>query len=301
MTPSPQTTSSDIRRSQSPGRSQGTDVLMITYNRPQYTELALRELLERSDDSMRIWVWHNGDDAATLDVVRGFEGHPRFFRFHHSPQNLGLTEPTNWLWREAQGAYLSKVDDDCIVPEDWGHKLRAMHADEPRFGAIGCWRFEEEDFVPELAERKIQTFSGGHRLLVNFWVEGSGYLMKRACLEETGLLQPGMSFTNWCIRAARKGWVHGWAYPFLYQEHMDDPRAAHTGLQRDEDLQKFMPLSAQRNGVTTLAEWQAQLQRSARIAQEASIDPAYWAPWRRKWRSLKLRLRQTVTGSKRQW
>ena len=95
---------------------EGTDVLMITYNRPDYTRLALSELLARCDASMRVWVWHNGDDAETLALVRSFEDHPRFHRFHHSEQNVGLTAPTNWLLADATGAYLSKVDDDCVVP-----------------------------------------------------------------------------------------------------------------------------------------------------------------------------------------
>src|SRR5690606_32174319 len=104
------------------------------------------------------------------------------------------------------------------------------HADEPRFGVIGCWRFPDEDFFPELAQRKIQTFAGGHQLMVNMWVEGSGYLMKRACVEKLGLLYGERGFSDYCIRVGRSGWVNGWMYPFLYQEHMDDPRAEHSAL-----------------------------------------------------------------------
>ena len=98
-------------------RDEGIDVLMITYNRPAYTRLALSELLARSDDSMRVWLWHNGEDAETLEVVREFEEHPRVYRSYHSKENLGLTGPTNWLFENAKGAYISKVDDDCVVPE----------------------------------------------------------------------------------------------------------------------------------------------------------------------------------------
>jgi len=281
--------------------SDQTDVLMITYNRPMYTRLALSELLSRCDTSMRVWVWHNGNDAETLAVVRENEGHPRLHRFHHSEENLGLTAPTNWLLENATGRYLSKVDDDCIVPVDWGARLRAMHEDEPRFGVVGCWRFQEEDFIPELAERKIRTFGGGHQLLVNLWVEGSGYLMKRACVDRFGPLQDGQSFTDYCIDIGRAGWVNGWAYPFLYQEHMDDPRAEHSGLKSDTDLERFLPLSAKRNGITSVAAWEEQLKRSARIVQEAPIDPAYWSPARRRLRNLAGRVRRIVTGTKRRW
>lgn len=34
------------------------DVLMITYNRAEYTRRALARLLDTADETMRIWVWH---------------------------------------------------------------------------------------------------------------------------------------------------------------------------------------------------------------------------------------------------
>lgn len=279
----------------------GIDVLMITYNRPDYTRLALGELLDRSDESTRVWVWHNGTDEETLAVVRENREHPRFHRFHHSEENVALRDPTNWFWSEARGAYLSKVDDDCVVPRDWTRLLRRAHEDEPRFGVIGCWRFQDEDFDPSLAERKIREFSGGHRLLVNLWVEGSGYLMKRACRDAVGPIGPKQSFTAWCIEVARRGWINGWVYPFLYQEHMDDPRAEHTGLRSEADLEQYLPLSARVNGVTSIAEWDAQLRRSARLVQEASTDLAYWSPLRVRLRGVRRRLRKAFTRNKRSW
>ncbi len=139
------------------------DVLMITFRRPHYTEMSLARLLDSVDESVRVWVWHNGEDAETLDVVRSFEDHPRFHRLHVSPENQRLRAPTNWLWENAEGAYLSKVDDDCLVPERWVETLREAHEAEPRFGVVGCWRFQDEDFLPNVAGPKIETFSGGHR------------------------------------------------------------------------------------------------------------------------------------------
>jgi glycosyltransferase involved in cell wall biosynthesis len=62
---------------------------------------------------MRVWVWHNGTDEETLEIVQSFRDHPSFFKFHHSIENKKLNEPTNWLWTHAKGDFLSKVDDDC--------------------------------------------------------------------------------------------------------------------------------------------------------------------------------------------
>ena len=276
--------------------SNGIDVLMITYNRPMYTRLALTELLKRSAPSTRIWVWHNGNDQETLDLVQSFRS--QLFRFHHSTENVRLLKPMNWLFENAQGDLVSKVDDDCIVPEQWDVKLAQAHADEPRFGAIGCWRFPDEDFLPEVAQQKIKTFAGGHQLMVNMWVEGSGFLMKRACVQKLGLLRQGQSFPDYCLEVGRSGWINGWVYPLMYQEHMDDPRAEHSGLRSNADLERFLPLSAAKNGVTTIEDWVAQLRRSAHFVQAAPIDPAYWSPFRRRARRVVRRIAGALTGQK---
>lgn len=250
-----------------------SDILMITYDRPEYTKLTLSRLLDTCDETMGVWLWHNGQDARTLAVTRSFANDPRVRRFHHSPTNQGLTAPTNWLWENSEAEYLSKVDDDCIVSPAWARTLRRAHEDNADFGVIGCWRFYEEDFVPELANEKIRSFRGGHRLMRNPWVQGSGYLLKRTCVDDIGPLRDGESFPAWCIRLATRGWVNGWYYPFIHEEHLDDPRSPHTALKSDADLQRRLPLSAARRGVTTLAEWEQQMRDSALALQQASIDP----------------------------
>lgn len=277
----------------------GIDILMITYNRPDYTRLSLARLLATCDDSMRVWVWHNGDDAETLEAVHDHLAHPRLFRFHHSRENLRLRSPTNWLFANAGGRFLSKVDDDCLVPHGWAQTLSKAHAVNDSFGAIGCWRFFAEDFLAEAAARKIVAFEGGHRLMVNCWVEGSGYLMKRDCVDRAGLIGAHESFTQYCIRLARLGWVNGWYYPFLFQEHMDDPRSAHTLLKSDRDLEKWMPLSSRTFGANSLAEWQAALIADAHYLQRAPTDPAHYVGWRARLSNARRRLARLTAGGER--
>jgi GT2 family glycosyltransferase len=274
------------------------DILMITYNRPEYTRLSLTRLLETCDDTMRVWLWHNGDHAETLEVVKSLADHPRVHEFHHSKENKKLREPTNWFLESATAPYLSKVDDDCLLPNGWAQQLRQAHEDEPRFGVLGSWRFQDEDFAPKLAARKICEFAGGHRIMMNCWVEGSGYLMKRACVEQAGLLRPAETFTQYCVRLASAGWINGWYYPFIRQEHMDDPRAPHSLIKGDADLQDHLPLSAANSGVKTVEQWTAQLRRSARIVQSASPDPRAHTGWRRKVRTAGMKVRRALSGGR---
>ena len=280
--------------------SNSIDILMITYNRPEYTEISLRRLLDTCDENMRVWVWHNGDHQETLDIIKSFQNHKNFYKFHHSPENQKLTVPTNWCWENSTGDYITKVDDDCLMPYGWAETLVKAHNDNPKFGVIGCWRFPEEDFIPEAANKKIQEFRGGHKIMRNCWVEGSGYLMKRECYNTLGNLKVNQSFTTYCIELAEQGFINGWYFPFLYQEHFDDPRSAHTLLKHDNDMIKYAPLSAINNGVNTIEDWQKQLKRSASLLQKVNYDPKYFTGWRKRIKAVNSRIKKLL-GIKKQW
>ena len=276
------------------------DILMVTYNSPESTRLSLQRLLDSCTDGMHVWLWHNGDHEETLAVVHELADHPAVAKFHHSAENQRLWAPSNWLFENSEADLLSKVDDDNVVSPDWAERLSAAHRDYDRFGVLGSWRFQDEDLVPELAERKIAEY-GGHRIMRNLWVEGSCFLMKRACRDESGLLKPGQSMTRY-FRAlgVDRGWINGWLYPFVRYENLDDPRAEHALVKTDEEFRRRMPLTAQYNGVQSVAEWTDQLRRSARAVQAASPEPRDWKGWRQQRRRLK-RVMRRLLGQRSHW
>jgi GT2 family glycosyltransferase len=276
------------------------DILMITWNRPRYTTLTLQRLLDTCDQGMRVWIWQNGLDGEMLNVLAGFRGHPCLYHVHINPENKGLREPTNWFWRHAEAPYLSKVDDDCLLPDGWARTLIAAHVESPRLGLLGCWRFYDEDFVPELAERKLRELPGGHRVMLNCWVQGSGYVMKREVVQQLGSLVSYESFTDYCVRAARAGWINGWYFPFIHEEHMDDPRSPYSQLRSDEDFRLNRPLSAVNDNVQSLEEWKNRVRWMARSVQAAPIDPRYHQGWRAKLRRGVRRFKR-VAGWREPW
>lgn len=271
-------------------QNERTDVLMITHNRPEYTALSLEALLNGCDRHTRVWVWHNGTHEATRAVVRSFSGHDRIGRVHFSDTNEKLRAPTNWFWQETDAPYVGKVDDDCLVPPGWSTTLRNAHEAVENLGVIGCSRLRREDIVDELVQRKVTRFEGGHALMRNAWVAGSGYLMKRECVTRHGRIREGESFTGYCIRLARAGWINGFYYPFLFEDHMDDPRSPHTHYRTDADFQRLRPLTADGYGATTLSDWSASIKRNARLIQEAPIDARQFSGWRRRVRHVRARL-----------
>lgn len=269
------------------------DVLMITFNAPGYVKLSLPRLLDSCDDHTRVWLWHNGTHEETLEVAKSYADDPRVHKFHHSVENVKLTEPTNWLWSQANGGFVSKVDDDCLLPVDWITRLRDAHSTNPNFGAIGASRLREEDILQDCIDRKTETFESGVRLFRNHWVQGSGYLLKRGLIDKQGLLKDGQSWPKYCLQLGLKGAVNGFLLPLIFEDHMDDPRSENTLLFSDEDFEWRMPLSAKRSQVLTLADWEERMKLSAKEIQLAPLEMHQWKGWRQKLRKLMSRINQT--------
>jgi GT2 family glycosyltransferase len=265
---------------------------MVTWNRPGYTAMALDHLLNSEDSGLRVWVWHNGTDAETLNVVRSFEGHRNLHRVHHSPENKRLREPTNWFWSQSDAPYLGKVDDDSLVPRGWTSTLVDAHDRAPEAGLLACWHFYDDDFVPALAEPKIRELAPGCRVMRNCWVQGSGYVMKRAVVEQLGPLRDNETFSDYGVRAVLGGWTNGWLLPLIHLEHMDDPRSPHSRFSNEEDFQRARPLSAINHGVRTLEEWRSRARWMARSLQTAPYDPRLYSGWRPRVRRALGRLRR---------
>lgn len=276
------------------------DILMVTHRSDPFLHLSLPRLLGTCGPDDRVWLWHNGGDERTLKALERYLDDPRIARFHHSPQNVRLHGPIEWLMSGSTAAYLGKVDDDCLVSPGWIDTFAAAHEANPRFGVIGSWRHPDEDLVPELADAKTRTFEGGHALMQNVWVQGSGFLIKRQWVDRIGVLRPDETFPRYCIRLAQAGAVNGWYRPFVTEDHMDDPRSPSTLIRTDADLAARMPLSARATGVRTVADWQAQLRRSAAFVQAASLDPRHHVGWRARLRSGRRRVRR-LTGRPSQW
>lgn len=273
------------------------DILMITYQRPEYTRLALERLLDTCNNGMRVWVWQNGHHEETIEVVRLLSNHRNFHRLEICPENKRLREPTNWFWQHSDAEFLSKVDDDCLLSDGWAQKLIAAHRDAKELGIIGSWRFYEDDFDETIAGRKIRTFAGGHRLMLNCWVQGSGYVVKRELIRQVGPILPEETFTDYGIRAALGGWVNGWYFPFIHEEHMDDARSPYFN-KTDEDFDRNRPLTAISHGIRTVEEWRAASRELARALQKASPDPRDYVGWRKKMRGAMRRVARLVKGKK---
>ncbi len=266
-------------------------ILMLTCNRPHYTEISLRGLLDSVPPFAQVTVWDNASGPETKAVIEKLSGHGRMAEVIFSETNKKLREPTNWFWRKhGQADYVSKIDDDCLQHPGWCEALLNTHASFSDSGIVGSWRFFPSDNLECLPPGKIIRGTSAS-LMRNCWVQGSGYLMRTAVIRKLGLLREGESFPHYCIRAAKAGFINGFAYPFVFEDHFDDPRSVHTQFRTDEDFLAAIPLTARQFEISSLEQWTDFQKREARILQTASWRPGDYIGLRNK-------VKRTISGIK---
>ena len=246
-------------------------ILMLTHNRAAYTRISLGGLLETLPEYAQVTVWDNASNQETKDVIASFEGHPRLAEVVYSPENKKLREPTNWFWEKHRRSadFVSKIDDDCLQQPGWIEALLKVHEAIPETGVAGTWRFYPEDNVNPLPTSKVIE-RNGVKLMLNCWVQGSGYLLRTEVIEVLGLLRENDSFPRYCTRSAKVGYLNGFAYPFIFEDHFDDPRSVHSLIKTDDDLNDYLPLSARVFGIDSVENWTDHQKREAKFLQETS-------------------------------
>jgi glycosyltransferase involved in cell wall biosynthesis len=264
---------------------------MLTHNRANYTRICLKELLDSLPKYAKVIVWDNNSDEETKSVISALEGHSNFERVHYSKENLKLRTPTNWFWEQTEDCdFVSKVDDDCLQSQGWCERLLECHEAFPESGIIGSWRFYKEDCIPDLIKKKTRK-RNNQSLFLNCWVQGSGYLLRRSVIDNLGPIHEKESFPQYCIRAANKGYLNGFAYPFVFENHFDDPRSEYSEIQTDEDLKRYMPLSANVFNINTVEEWLNHNINEALILQNAPYKPSHYIGIRAKLKNILKRIR----------
>ena len=205
----------------------------VTYNRLEYTKLSLASVLADPSETFSLTIWDNGSTDGTAEYLKSEVNDPRIVDIVFSAENVGQTAAINQIWGGSQAGLLGKLDNDCLMTPGWTRTLARAHADIPQLGVVACWHFALEDFDEAAARKagKIQTF-GAHRILRHPWTCGTGLLVKRDTFRRFGPIKQ-MTTTRYWLNMALEGYVNGFYYPFVLQDHMDDLRSAHC-LTRDE-------------------------------------------------------------------
>jgi glycosyltransferase involved in cell wall biosynthesis len=204
------------------------DLAFITYNRLEYTRRSLASILADPAEDFSLTIWDNASTDGTAEYLKTEVRDPRIKDIVCSKTNIGQVPAVNKIWSQSHAELLGKLDNDCLMTPGWTRILAQAHHDIPKLGIVACFHFFESDFDFKRAEHKIQTF-GPHRILRHPWTCGTGFLIKRSVYQECGPIT-GSATTDYWIKLARRGYINGFYYPLIFQEHMDDPKSRYCQL-----------------------------------------------------------------------
>lgn len=271
-------------------------LVFITHNRLHYTKSALASVLADSKEAFKLTICDNASSDGTVEYLKNEVSDARIDDIIFSRENIGQTEAVNRVWSSSGHALLGKLDNDCIVTPGWTTPLTRAHAQIEKLGVIACWPFFADDFDYRRCRHKIQRF-GRHWILRHPWTCGTGFLIKNETFRKFGPIEK-KSMTGYWLKIASAGYVNGFYYPLIYQEHMDDPVSSHCTITDDESFRRATAFTAGLRGgryetVEGRLKWREEVVRNL---LDDPYEPQYYRNWRKKWRALKARCRR-LNGS----
>jgi glycosyltransferase involved in cell wall biosynthesis len=260
---------------------------MLTYNRLEYTKRSLTRLLTDPTEEFDLTIWDNGSTDGTQEYLQSFNDR-RIVDIHFSVTNKGQAYATNEIWSKSCSKLVGKVDNDCLVMPGWTKILAQAHEDLENLGVVGCWHFFPDDFDYNRARHKIQRF-GKHQIFRHPWIDGSALLVKRSIYTSFGPCSDNEYLTGFWLRLALEGYINGFYYPLIFQDHLDDPLNPQCLIIDDrsfrEHLQINQGLKAKRyNDIEGRKKWRQEIVRNL---LDDPYDPRCYVGWRSRLTRLK--------------
>jgi GT2 family glycosyltransferase len=266
------------------------DLIFITYNRLEYTKLALASVLVEPTEQFSLTIWDNCSTDGTVEYLKNEVNDPRISDIIFSKENFGQTAAMNEVWGHSKADLLGKLDNDCLVMPGWTHILAEAHKDIPNLGVVACWHLSPGEFDYTRAEHKIQQF-GKHRILRHPWTCGTGFLIKHDTFKKFGTIL-GKGTTGYWLNMAKEGYVNGFYYPLVYQEHMDYPWSEHYAFpDRVRDGLEIGVTSAYMK-IRTIQDAKRWHRIVVRDILDRSWDVKYYVGWRGRLQRIKKKLRK---------
>lgn len=269
-------------------------ITVVTHNRLEYTKKCIERLLADPSEAFDLYLWDNASEDETGEYLKSIKD-PRVVEVIVNKENLGQTGAMNYVWSRTKAELVGKLDNDCLTAPGWTRTIGQAHRDVAEFGAVACWHYPLDEFDEPAARKagKVQDF-GAHKIFRHPWVCGSGFLMKRSTYAEHGQWQAGadVGTTDYFLSMAMKGYVNGWYYPLILQEHMDDPRSVHSMVKDDDSVKKMYDITYTLR-VQKIHDMKARWNRRPVVLKNLNSGPweaKYYVGWRRRWSNVKKKM-----------
>lgn len=279
------------------------DLVFITYNRLEYTKLALASVLAEPEEKFSLTIWDNASTDGTVEYLKKEVNDPRIADIIFSKENIGQTTAVNEVWCKSNADLLGKLDNDCLVTPGWTRILAQAHRDIENLGVIACWHFPLEDFDENAVVKagKIQRF-GKHQILRHPWTCGTGLLVKRDTVARFGLIQEKGTTMYW-LKIALSGYVNGYYYPFIRQEHMDDPKSSHCMLKNDESICRMRDVTfvLREHNINSMQDRWRRREIVLKNLNSGPWEAKHYVGWRATLRGVKRRVDNIIWRSQMWW
>jgi len=199
--------------------------LMLTYNRLQYTKEALEALLKNKYPFHLVIIDNGSTEKGMIDFLKLIKDeNDKIIALKLEKENSGLTQPTNWFWKEYKNSYpyLGKIDNDTVIPEDGVERLVDIMDHCPDVAICHGHHWIDDNFP----QRRLKHING-RLLLKTRWGGGCFYLIRSSIIHKYGYISTKYGkmggWTRYQINVRRRGEKVVYAYPLVKVKHLGDP------------------------------------------------------------------------------
>lgn len=206
-------------------------LLLLVWNRLEYTQRTLESVLRCTKHPFRLHVVDNASDPPTADFLKRWtEEHPEVVEsFVRSEVNEGLSPPTRRFWAQMKARkelWWGKIDNDIIFPEGWLGRLVEVLEKCPSVCVASVCHYSV-DFEREVqASPEVILEEGGVRFFPRSHVGGCGYLIRGSACFRVGLLDSRygklFGWTRFQERLNQHGFITAYAYPLIPVQHLGE-------------------------------------------------------------------------------
>lgn len=223
-------------------RAPKVSVFISSYNHAGYLRACLDSILTQTYPDFEIVVVDDGSKDNSHSILTEYqERYPEKVRYfwHENHANRGISISCNLALEKTRGEYLAWCgSDDAWEPDKLAQQVRFLDAD-PRVGFVYA-RVSLIDSAgsPLPGELGLDINAASDpiaRMLEGNWVPASTAVIRRACLDQIGVFDEGVVYSDWTLwMRALSYWQAGFIPNILARYRLHDSNVS-AGIDRKKD------------------------------------------------------------------
>lgn len=197
------------------------DILMVTYNRRDFTEKAINHIIERTSRPFRLVVVDNASKDGTRGYLQALRKMGIIDKLLLNNENVGLQKAKNIGLEHIKSELYVDTDNDCLVPapnsfgQDWLSLLEGLMEKYSDFAAISL--------RPQVLVGVGPIFKDAPEVVENNLAGGSFRIMRKKAVDEVGgwadYFENRAEEWNICTKLRKAGWKVGYCRD-IFTYHM---------------------------------------------------------------------------------